>query len=288
MKAERQHKKPQQATSIQSKREKAKLGFVDNRSNAIKQRILKDIIQKKPVIQRGVEEARVVWLEKMGMKEPLSYDLVLRNPNSELIYAWNLGRDPRDPYLIPLDVDPRALYEKLIKNRLAWEKRINPYTPTEWTMKTLQPNLPIDHSIVHIGFDNQDSDDLIKSLPGESPQPLTLTAYLRDTNRLFDDGGAGKINTEFMDVIAAARIPVRLVSKLGKSKLQKEAKVLKRTGLVDKTYKEFIYLTQNKGYIPGEEGMLFPPPLPSSIVDQGSSSSSRPLVAPKASPDEIL
>lgn len=286
MNAEKQHKGLQQVDPIQSKREKAKLGFVDNRSNAIKQRILKDIIQKKPVIQRGVKEARVVWLEKMGMKKPLSYDLVLQNPKSELIDAWNLGRDPRDPYLIKSA--PDALYKSLIEKRLTWMENIKPYTPTEEKMKTLPSDLPIDHGIVHIGFDNKYSHDLLKSLDvklRKGSMPLTLTTYLRDTNRPFDE--AGTINTEFMDVIAAARIPVRLTSSLTKKKLTSETKELDRTGLVNNTYKEFIYLTQIKGYIPVEDGtiLLLPPPLSSSVSqDNGSSSSS---VDTKVSTDEI-
>ena len=58
MKAERQHKEPQQATSIQSKREKAKLGFVDNRSQIITQMKLIKLIQKKKnknILSNGLE-----------------------------------------------------------------------------------------------------------------------------------------------------------------------------------------------------------------------------------------
>lgn len=47
MKAEIQHKEPQQAASIQSKREKAKLGFVDNRPQTASQTKLIQSIQKK-------------------------------------------------------------------------------------------------------------------------------------------------------------------------------------------------------------------------------------------------
>lgn len=47
MKAERQHKEPQKAESIQSKRERSKLSFVDNRSQTVSQTRLIKSIQKK-------------------------------------------------------------------------------------------------------------------------------------------------------------------------------------------------------------------------------------------------
>lgn len=47
MKAERQHKEPQQAKPIQSKRERSKLSFVDNRSQTVNQTKLVQSIQRK-------------------------------------------------------------------------------------------------------------------------------------------------------------------------------------------------------------------------------------------------
>lgn len=47
MKAERQHKEPQKAESIQSKRERSKLSFEDNRPQAVNQTKLVQSIQKK-------------------------------------------------------------------------------------------------------------------------------------------------------------------------------------------------------------------------------------------------
>lgn len=61
MKAELQHKEPQQAKPIQSKRERSKLSFVDNRSQTVKQTNLIKANQKKEI---GCLQRMVIQLKR--------------------------------------------------------------------------------------------------------------------------------------------------------------------------------------------------------------------------------
>lgn len=226
--------------------------FVDNRYSSVKY-----MQKKQTVIQRGVPEAKAIWV---NIPHPesiplLTFERVISNADPKLIEAWNFGRNSEiDPYFIK----PRDTVDKFINNRTEWMKK-PPHTPLECEIKKRMPlTFPISHEVAYIGRDHPKKENGNSLLMNSEiyrtknkAVPLTLVSYLRDINKDYSK----ELNTQFIDMIISAKIPVVFTAEVDLNYCQEQ--IPNRISLVGNTSEEVIYLLQH-GYTVSNDKLIPP------------------------------